>query len=321
MNLAEKHILVTGGAGFIGSHLSQKLLSHGAKVTVIDNFNDFYDPAIKRANTRSLQDNVNFTLCEGDIRDCDFLNDVFQHPVDIIVHLAAMAGVRPSIKDPRLYNDVNIVGTTNLLEFCRKKDIQKFIFGSSSSVYGVNSKVPFSESDNVSKTISPYAATKLAGEAICHTYHHLYGIAVAALRFFTVYGPRQRPEMAFHKFMRLIHHGEQVPMYGDGSSRRDYTYVADIVDGIISAIGFDCDYEIFNLGNSRTVALSELIRKIEQAIGRKARILQMPDQPGDVPVTYADISKAEKLLGYHPNYPLEKGLANMAEWFLGNIKK
>lgn len=321
MNFSDKSILVTGGAGFIGSHLCAKLISLGAKISVIDNFNDFYDPEIKRRNIQSLLSSGNFGLKEGDIRDSDFLDTVFTDHFDAVVHLAAMAGVRPSIQDPQLYNDVNIVGTTHLLEQCRRKDIKKFVFGSSSSVYGINSKVPFSEDDNISRTISPYAATKLAGEAICHTYHHLYGLSIVCLRFFTVYGPRQRPEMAIHKFMRLIHSGEAVPMFGDGGSRRDYTYVADIVDGIAGSIEFECDYEIFNLGGSRTVTLSELIEKIEQAIGTKASIRRLPDQPGDVPVTYADISKAAKLLGYHPNYPLEKGLTNMADWFLKNITK
>ena len=321
MNFSEKSIVVTGGAGFIGSHLCTKLISLGAKITVIDNFNDFYDPEIKRRNIQPLLNSDNFVLKEGDIRDSEFLETVFNSHFDVVVHLAAMAGVRPSIQDPQLYNDVNIVGTTNLLEQCYRKEIEKFVFGSSSSVYGINSKVPFSEDDNISRTISPYAATKLAGEAICHTYHHLYGLSIVSLRFFTVYGPRQRPEMAIHKFMRLIHNGEQVPMFGDGASRRDYTYVADIVDGIVGSIELKCGYEIFNLGNSRTITLSELIEKIEQAIGTKALIEQFPDQPGDVPITYADISKSTKLLGYHPNYPLEKGLANMADWFLNNITK
>ena len=315
MEIAGKSVLVTGGAGFIGSHLIERLLSYDCVVSCLDNFNDFYDPAIKRRNISRLLQEGHFFLEEGDIRDCNLLDSVFERHYDVVVHLAAMAGVRPSIKDPQLYNKVNIIGTTNLLERCRLSRIPKFIFGSSSSVYGVNQKVPFSEENNVVQTISPYAATKLAGEAICHTYHHLYGISVASLRFFTVYGPRQRPEMAIHKFMRLIHSDQEVPMYGDGNSCRDYTYIDDIIDGTISAIGLDCGYEVINLGGSRTVTLIDLIRLIEQALGEKAIIKHLPDQPGDVPITYADISKAGRLLGYRPNYPLEKGLGNMAEWF------
>ena len=271
MELSGKQVLVTGGAGFIGSHLSRRLIDLGCAVTCVDNFNTFYDPAIKRKNVEELAACGNFVLEEGDIRDRAFLNVVFQRPFDVVIHLAAMTGVRPSIEDPLLYTDVNITGTTILLELCREKKIEKFIFGSSSSVYGVNSKVPFSEDDNVTQTISPYAATKLAGEAICHTYHHLYGISIVSLRFFTVYGPGQRPEMAIHKFMRLIHEGAELPMFGDGSSQRDYTYVADIVDGIISSMQFQCGYEVFNLGNSRTVKLIELINLIENAIGKKSQ--------------------------------------------------
>ena len=315
-----ERVFVTGGAGFIGSHLCESLLSQGREIRVLDNFNDFYDPAIKRQNAAELAQHDSFALLEGDIRDKAFLDTVFAKDIDVVVHLAAMAGVRPSIQDPQLYNDVNIIGTTNLLECCKERGINRFVFGSSSSVYGVNSKVPFSEADNIAKTISPYAATKLANEAMCYTYHHLYGMSIAALRFFTVYGPRQRPEMAIHKFMRLIYEGQELEMYGDGTSQRDYTYVADIVQGIVSSMKLDCGFEVFNLGNSRTITLKELIEKIQEAIGKKANIKTVPDQPGDVPITYADITKSKDMLGYQPDYPLERGLKNMAEWFLEKNK-
>ncbi len=320
MNSSKTKILITGGAGFIGSHLVERLLKMGEEVVCLDNFNDFYDPQIKRNNIRVSLENPRFNLAEGDIRDLDFLDNLFgTHRFDMVIHLAAMAGVRPSIEQPQLYNEVNVMGTTNLLEQCKLKSIKKFIFGSSSSVYGINSKVPFSEEDRVEQAISPYGATKLAGEVICHTYHHLYGISVVSLRFFTVYGPRQRPEMAIHKFIRLISSGEEVPMYGDGSSCRDYTYVDDIIDGIVASVSLDCRFEIINLGNSRTIKLKDLISLMEKQLGKRAKIKPLPNQPGDVPITYADISKARRLLNYHPNFPIEKGLAKMVDWYLEEI--
>jgi len=309
-------VLVTGGAGFIGSHLVERLLGLGRRVVVVDNFCSFYDPAIKRRNVAAVEGQSGFTLCEGDIRDAAFLDEVFgAHGFGCVVHLAAMAGVRPSIADPRTYSEVNVGGTLNVLECCRAHGGPRLIFGSSSSVYGVNEKVPFSEDDRVERAISPYAATKLAGEVLCHTYHHLYGFPVVCLRFFTVYGPRQRPEMAIAKFIRLIDSGGEVPMFGDGTSRRDYTYCDDVVDGILGAMELSKEFELINLGNSRTVALRELIGLIEAALGKAARIKELPSQPGDVPITYADITKAERLLGYSPNFPIERGIEQAVAWY------
>jgi len=313
-------VLVTGGAGFIGSHLVERLLGMGRRVVVIDDFCDFYDPSIKRRNVALVKDNPGYTLREGDICDQTFMGNVFrageaEGPFDCVVHLAAMAGVRPSIEHPRHYNDVNINGTMNVLECCRAYGRPRLVFGSSSSVYGVNTKVPFSEDDRVEKAISPYAATKLANEVMCHTYHHLYSFPVVCLRFFTVYGPRQRPEMAIAKFIRLVEAGDEVPMFGDGTSRRDYTYCDDIVDGILASMKLDCGFEVINLGNSRTVELRELIALIEAATGKTARIKQLPSQPGDVPITYADIGKAKRLFGYSPNYPIERGIERAVAWY------
>lgn len=314
-------VLVTGGAGFIGSHLVERLLSEGRRVVVVDNFCGFYNPAIKRENVALVAGRPGFTLAEGDIRDAAFLDGVFQaHKLDCVVHLAAMAGVRPSIEQPRTYSEVNVDGTLNLLECCRARGARapgrpRLVFGSSSSVYGTNTKVPFSEADRVERAISPYAATKLAGEVLCHTYHHLYGFPVVCLRFFTVYGPRQRPEMAIAKFIRLIDAGEAVPMFGDGTSQRDYTYCDDIVDAILGAMGLDAGFEIINLGNSRTVGLRELIGLIEAGLGKRARIEALPPQPGDVPITYADIAKAKRLLGYSPNFPIELGIERAVTWY------
>lgn len=313
-------VLITGGAGFIGSHLVERLLGLGRRVVVVDNFCSFYDPAIKRRNVAAVEGQSGFTLCEGDIRDAAFLDEVFgAHGFGCVVHLAAMAGVRPSIEQPRLYSEVNVDGTLNVLECCRHRGARapgrpRLVFGSSSSVYGTNTKVPFSEADRVERAVSPYAATKLAGEVLCHTYHHLYGFPVVCLRFFTVYGPRQRPEMAIAKFIRLIDSGEAVPMFGDGTSQRDYTYCDDIVDGICGAMGLGAGFEIINLGNSRTVELRELIGLIEAALGTRARIEALPPQPGDVPITYADISKAARLLGYSPNFPIELGIERAVAW-------
>ena len=308
-------ILVTGGAGFIGSHLCEALLDQGEQVLALDNFNDFYDPGIKRKNIESALAHPSFTLSEGDIRDQEFIEGAMaSFKPQAIVHLAAMAGVRPSIEKPQLYNDVNITGTTVILESIRKHNVENLIFGSSSSVYGSRETAPFSEDDNLSRPISPYAATKLAGEQLCYTYHHLFGIPVTCLRFFTVYGPRQRPEMAIHLFARKIMKGDAITIFGDGSSRRDYTYIDDIVDGILRSLKKPQAYEIFNLGESETIGLSELVSELEDAIGKKAIVDYKPDQPGDVPLTCADVTKAGKILGYEPKVPVREGVRRFVEW-------
>ena len=312
-------ILVTGGAGFIGSHLIDRLLDEGQEVVCIDNFNDYYSPEIKRSNIALASKNPRFHLEEGDICDFPFLEAVFErYPIEEIVHLAARAGVRPSIAEPRLYEEVNGLGTVNLLELARRYKVSSFIYGGSSSVYGAASRVPFSEDDPCDRPISPYAATKRANELMCYTYHHLYGIKVTVLRFFTVYGPRQRPEMAIHKFTRLIDQGEEIPLFGDGSSKRDYTYIDDIIQGIMAARQKAYPFEIFNLGESRTTDLITLVRLIEENLGKKARIRWLPDQPGDVPLTYADISKARRMLGYNPQVPIEEGIRRFVEWYRKN---
>lgn len=308
-------ILITGGAGFIGSHLVEKLLET-EEVICIDDFNDFYDPGIKQSNLQQSMKIARFHLREGDIRDLSFLERVFKEfPITEVIHLAARAGVRPSLQDPILYEEVNGRGTLNLLELCRQFGIGKFIFGGSSSVYGINSKVPFSEEDDICKPVSPYAATKRSNELMCYTYHHLYGISCCILRFFTVYGPRQRPEMAIHKFTRLIDTGMEVPLYGNGASRRDYTYIDDIIQGVSAARSKDYFYDIFNLGESETTELRELVALIEDALGKKALIKNMPDQPGDVPVTYADISKSREMLGYNPRIKVKEGIPLFVEWY------
>jgi UDP-glucuronate 4-epimerase len=303
--------LVTGGAGFIGSHVVEELLERGDRVTVIDDFNEFYKPSLKRNNVRGFADKVK--LVEADI--CSDLRPVFAaERFDTILHLAARAGVRPSLVQPQLYTRVNVVGTQNLLELAREFSVRKFVFASSSSVYGVNQKVPFSEEDPIFKPISPYAATKLAGEALCHVYHHLYGLDVACLRFFTVYGPRQRPDLAIRKFTEAILAGKPIDMYGDGSTRRDYTYIDDILQGVLACLERSFGYEVINLGESRTVELRELVRLIEKATSKRAEILRRSTQPGDVPVTYADISKAKRLLGYQPKIAIEVGIEKFVEW-------
>ncbi|MCD6417096.1 MAG: GDP-mannose 4,6-dehydratase [Planctomycetes bacterium] len=314
-------ILVTGGAGFIGSHLVDRLAARGESVLCLDNFDDFYSPAVKRENISGALRTGRVELVEGDICDaalCDAL--LARDDVRAVAHLAARAGVRPSIEDPALYERVNCQGTINLLEAARKRRarLEKFIFGSSSSVYGVSDRIPFSEDDPVSEPISPYAATKRAGELFCHVYHHLYGLPIVCLRFFTVYGPRQRPDLAIHKFARLIEAGEPVPMYGDGASRRDYTYCDDIVDGITAALERPFEFEIINLGSAAPVGLRDLIGLLEEAMGRQAAIERVPEQPGDVPVTYADISRARRLLDYSPSFPIRQGLAKFVEWFRAN---
>ena len=313
-----KNILITGGAGFIGSHLVDHLLLEGDwAVTVVDDFNDFYAPNIKRNNVRAHKQNPAYKLIEADIRDQAALTNVFDSSqFDAIVHLAARAGVRPSLKDPQLYCETNIDGTLNLLEEARKHAVKQFVFGSSSSVYGINAKVPFSEDDPIRQPISPYAATKGAGELLCHTYSHLYDLRSVCLRFFTVYGARQRPDLAIHKFASLISQGKPIPVFGDGKSRRDYTYIDDIIGGVRAAIDYDqTNYEVINLGESRTVELTELISLLEQELGKKAIIDSQAPQPGDVPQTFADITRARQLLGYNPQTPIEEGIRKFVEWF------
>lgn len=310
------YYLITGGAGFIGSHAVDRLLKDGKKVICLDNFDNFYDPAIKRRNISDAIKNPNYKLIEGDIRDLKLLKDIFSsHKISHVFHPAARAGVRPSIADPLLYEDVNIKGTMNMLEMAKGFKVENFVFASSSSVYGENKKVPFSESDNVDKPISPYAATKKACEEICFTYHHLYNISITCLRFFTVYGPRQRPEMAIHKFTRLIDEGRKLPMFGDGSSKRDYTYIDDIIDGVMKSLDKKHDFEIFNLGESETTELRKLISLIEKNLGKKAQIDEQPNQPGDVSITYADIEKAKMMLGYSPCTKIRNGVEFFVKWY------
>ena len=312
------NILITGGAGFIGSHLAEHLLREGKwKVTIVDDLNDFYAPEIKRANLEAIRNVGDLQFFEIDIREPEKLRAVFDETeFDCIVHLAARAGVRPSLSHPRLYAETNITGTLNLLELARDYEVPQFVFGSSSSVYGINSKVPFSEDDRIHQTISPYAATKAAGELLCHTYSHLFNIRCVCLRFFTVYGARQRPDLAIHKFARLITDGKPIQVFGDGTTRRDYTYVDDIISGVRAAIDYDASmYEIFNLGESETTELSRLIELLERALDLKAEIDPQPLQPGDVPVTFADVSKAKRLLNYNPQTKIEDGIPKFVEWF------
>jgi len=313
-----KNFLVTGGAGFIGSHLVDRLLSTDAtRVAVVDDFNDFYNPSVKRENVSDHLKDPRYSLHELDIRDRAALEQVFkQTNFDCIVHLAARAGVRPSLSEPQLYTETNINGTLNLLELARNYNVEQFVFGSSSSVYGINAHVPFSEGDPIRQPISPYAATKAAGELLCHTYSHLYGLRCVCLRFFTVYGPRQRPDLAIHKFARLISEHKPIPVFGDGTTRRDYTYIDDIIDGVIAATQYNrTNYDIFNLGESRTVELNELISLLEKELDMPATIDRQPPQPGDVPQTYADISKARALLNYNPKTQIEEGLHRFVDWF------
>lgn len=311
------NFLVTGGAGFIGSHVCERLLHLGHAVWALDDLNDFYDPALKGRYLQEIQAlGKPFTFVQGDITDRPCLDEVLARaPFDQIIHLAARAGVRPSLAEPALYQRVNVEGTVNLLEAARLHGVKKVTIASSSSVYGVNAKVPFSESDPIFSAISPYAASKLACEALGHVYHHVYGMDIVMLRFFTVYGPRQRPDLAIHKFAQFISRGKPIPVFGDGSTARDYTYVTDTVDGVIAATQKEFGYEIFNLGESQTVKLSELIRLLEQAMGRKAIIDRQPPQPGDVPITYASIDKARAKLGYHPQVKIEEGIPRFVEWF------
>ncbi len=312
-------ILVTGGAGFIGSHLSERLLRDGHFVAIVDELNDFYSPEVKRANLHSVLCAGPATFHQADICDAETMLAIArQEKPEAIIHLAARAGVRPSLEDPLLYEQVNVRGTMVLLEVARQLEIRKFVFASSSSIYGIANRVPFSEEDALNLPISPYAATKIAGEKICFTYSHLYAIRTVCLRFFTVYGPRQRPDLAIHKFAKLITQGRPIPVFGDGTAGRDYTFYTDTVDGIVSALHHDCEFDVFNLGNSHPVELDTLITTLESSLGKKANINRLPDQPGDVPITYADISKAKRLLGYSPRVPFEQGIEEFVGWFQGS---
>jgi len=306
--------LITGTAGFIGSHLCERLLASGWNVVGVDNFDDFYDPGIKRENIKTCLENPGFRLVEADIRDSVTMDGTVGDDIDVIVHLAARAGVRPSIAQPLLYADVNINGTMVLLEAAKKYKIGKFVFASSSSVYGNNRKVPFSEEDNVDFPISPYAATKKACELLCHTYYHLEGLSITCLRYFTVYGPRQRPDLAIHKFAKLIEQGKAIPVYGDGSMMRDFTYIDDIIDGTTAAIEKCKGFNIYNLGESQPITVNDLIAEIEKALGKKAVRQYLPPQPGDVEHTYADVTRAGKDLGYKPSTSIRDGLEKFTAW-------
>jgi len=311
------NFLVTGGAGFIGSHVCERLLRDGHSVWAFDDLNSFYDPQLKRKNIREIQSLAKpFEFVHGDITDASALDEFFSSvKFDQVIHLAARAGVRPSLEQPALYQRVNVEGTVNVLEAARKSGVKKIIIASSSSVYGLSSKVPFSESDPIFSAISPYAASKLACEALGHVYHHIYKMDVTMLRFFTVYGPRQRPDLAIYKFAKLISAGKPIPVFGDGSAARDYTFVSDTLDGIIACTQNEFGFEIFNLGESETVSLSQTIALLEAALGKKAIIDRQPLQPGDVPITFADISKAKEKLGYNPKVKFEQGIKLFADWF------
>lgn len=317
-------ILVTGAAGFIGSHVTEELLRQGEKVVGIDNFDDFYDPGIKRSNLIPSLENPGFELVEGDILDDKILTKVFEeNEIETIVHLAARAGVRPSIEQPMVYIRNNVEATTFLLEAMRRHRVDKMVFGSSSSVYGENDKVPFSEDDRVDAQISPYAATKKACETILYAYSRLFDIKSTLLRFFTVYGPRQRPEMAIHKFTRMIDRGEEIPMFGDGASQRDYTYIDDIIQGVIASIekAGEKPYRIYNLGESDTIELGDLINAISEAVGKPAKIKKLPDQPGDVKITFADITRAREELGYTPTTPVREGVRKFVDWYKNTLSQ
>ena len=311
------NILVTGAAGFIGSNLTDRLLERNEKVVAIDDFNDFYDPKIKEENLKRAVKNPNFKLYRGDIRDKTLINKIFkENSIDVVCHIAARAGVRPSLQDPILYEEVNCLGTLNLLEAVKKHPVKNFVFASSSSVYGINSKVPFSEEDPISQPISPYASTKRASELMAFTYSHLYKVPVTNLRFFTVYGERGRPEMAVANFTRLIYEGKEIVVNGDGTANRDFTYIGDILQGVLASIYKPFPYEIINLGESRVVEVNYLISLIEKNLGKKAKIKYLPPAPGDVPITYADISRAKKLLGYEPKVQIEEGTERYVKWFI-----
>jgi UDP-glucuronate 4-epimerase len=314
-------ILVTGGAGFIGSHLVERLLADGHNVAILDDFNEYYDPKIKRANISAVAKDIR--VHDVDLRDRAKVSNLFRNEkFDAIFHLAARAGVRPSIQQPQLYYDTNVGGTLHLLEGARTSGIERFIFVSSSSVYGAAKQVPFSEEEHVTQTLSPYAATKIAGEFLCSTYSHLYKMRIVALRYFTVYGARQRPDLAIHQFTRKISAGEAIDQFGDGTTRRDYTYIDDILQGTLAALKYSGpEFDVFNLGESDTIQLKDLIAAIEKTLGKKAKINRLPEQPGDMPLTCADISKARKLLGYNPKTKFEDGLPRFVDWFLKSRAK
>ena len=309
-------ILVTGGAGFIGSHLVEKLLAAGHQVAILDDFNDFYDPQIKHANIAGVAKDV--TMYHVDLRDGGSVRNLFhREKFETVAHLAARAGVRPSIQQPQLYYDTNVSGTLHLLDAASVTGVERFVFASSSSVYGISKTVPFSEEQHLTQTLSPYAATKIAGEFLCSTYSHLNQMRVVALRYFTVYGARQRPDLAIHQFTRRIYAGQPIEQFGDGTTRRDYTYIDDVIQGTMAALKYDGPlFDIFNLGESDTIQLKDLITAIESALGKKAKVNRMPEQPGDMPLTCADISKARKLLGYNPTTRFSDGLPRFVEWFL-----
>ncbi|HWR41106.1 MAG TPA: NAD-dependent epimerase/dehydratase family protein [Patescibacteria group bacterium] len=317
MSVRDVRIFLTGGAGFIGSHLTAALLGQGCQVTVFDDFNDFYSPQRKERNVRAFLDHPRYRLFRGDIRDRQTLTRALgASGCDAVIHLAARAGVRQSLAEPVLYQEVNVTGLQNVLEGCRQYGIGKLLFASSSSVYGGNEQVPFSEDDPVARPLSPYAATKAAGELLCHTYSYLYGMQILCLRFFTVYGPRQRPDMAIHKFARLIDREQPLPMFGDGEQRRDFTYIDDIVAGLLAALAYDDSrYEIFNLGNSATVSLREVIHLLERSLGKTAKLDIRPAQAGDMKFTCADISRAERLLRFAPRVSLPEGIQRFVDWY------
>ncbi len=325
MGLNPKRILLTGGAGFIGSHVAEALIRRGTKLSIVDNLDDFYARSRKRLNLQEILSTGSYDFFEADVRDVDALRKVAERvQPEIVIHLAARAGVRPSIAQPALYESVNVAGTVNLLEIAREFKVQRLILGSSSSVYGMTNAVPFCEDDLRTRPISPYAATKLAAELMGYTYTHLYGLTTLCLRFFTVYGPRQRPDLAIHKFTALIESGKPIPVYGDGSMGRDYTYVDDIVAGVVASLDYvpqsTLPFEIFNLGNSHPVRLTELIALLETATEKKALQEQLPDQPGDVPITWANIDKAKRLLGYSPKTSMEQGLRNFVAWYRSTLR-
>lgn len=312
-----KRILLTGAAGFIGSHLTEALLERGDSVVGLDEFNDYYDPAIKRRNLERAQQYDTFTLCEGDLCDEAMVRDIFSATEpEVVVHLAARAGVRPSLQDPNLYHRVNVIGSQHILDACRSYKPSHLVFASSSSVYGGSKAVPFTEADPVMTPISPYAATKRMNELQAHVYSHVYGVHVSMMRFFTVYGPRQRPDMAIHQFVKRILAGDPIPMFGDGSTQRDYTYIDDIVDGLLAAVDRPFRYEIFNLGENHTTRLRDLIALIEKATGKTANIQQQPLQPGDVEITYADVRHARELLDYNPKWTMDAGIERFVAWYL-----
>jgi UDP-glucuronate 4-epimerase len=311
-----QRVLLTGGAGFIGSHLAERLLLEGHQLFVVDDLNDFYSIEAKQRNLQEIRQRGSFEFEQADICDQDKLGKIFERcRPEVVVHLAARAGVRPSLEQPFLYERVNVEGTLVLLELARLFAVRKFLFASSSSIYGITSKIPFAETEANPNPISPYGVTKLAGEKLCYCYAHLYQVPTICLRFFTVYGPRQRPDLAIHKFLKLIYQGAEISVFGDGSSLRDYTFIDDIVDGILAALQFDCQFEVFNLGNSNPISLIEMIRLLEKHSGKAAHLRFQPDQPGDMPFTHADLSKAGQLLSYRPRVSFETGVTRFVEWF------